>query len=61
MVLADINASMLQVGPDPLIHKGLTDNVLYRQVNAQATSRPPLALFDCGGHRLNGPAQLSPQ
>jgi len=35
VVLADINASMLQVGRDRLIDKGITENVMYSQVNAE--------------------------
>lgn len=46
VVLADINASMLQVGRDRLIDKGITDNVVYSQVNAEQL---PFAssTFDC--------------
>lgn len=46
VVLADINASMLQVGRDRLIDKGITENVLYSQVNAEQL---PFAdgTFDC--------------
>ncbi|MCB1665833.1 MAG: bifunctional demethylmenaquinone methyltransferase/2-methoxy-6-polyprenyl-1,4-benzoquinol methylase UbiE [Pseudomonadales bacterium] len=46
VVLADINASMLQVGRDRLIDKGITQNVSYAQVNAECL---PFAdnSFDC--------------
>lgn len=46
VVLADINASMLQVGRDRLIDKGVTRNVSYAQVNAECL---PFAdnTFDC--------------
>ena len=46
VVLADINASMLQVGRDRLIDKGVTSNVSYAQVNAECL---PFAenTFDC--------------
>lgn len=46
VVLADINASMLQVGRDRLIDKGITENVVYSQVNAEQL---PFAenTFDC--------------
>ncbi len=46
VVLADINASMLQVGRDRLIDKGITDNVLYSQVNAEQLPFAP-GTFDC--------------
>lgn len=35
VVLADINESMLQVGRDRLIDKGISDNVEFAQVNAE--------------------------
>ncbi len=35
VVLADINSSMLKVGRDRLIDKGLTDNIEFAQVNAE--------------------------
>ncbi|MDT8427833.1 MAG: bifunctional demethylmenaquinone methyltransferase/2-methoxy-6-polyprenyl-1,4-benzoquinol methylase UbiE [Pseudomonadales bacterium] len=46
VVLADINASMLQVGRDRLIDKGVTGNVSIAQVNAE---KLPFAAdsFDC--------------
>lgn len=46
VVLADINASMLSVGRDRLIDKGITENVVYAQVNAEQL---PFAdnTFDC--------------
>lgn len=46
VVLADINDSMLRVGRDRLIDKGITGNVTYAQVNAEQL---PFAAdsFDC--------------
>lgn len=46
VVLADINASMLRVGRDRLIDKGITQNVMYTQLNAEQL---PFAegTFDC--------------
>ena len=46
VVLADINASMLRVGRDRLIDKGITQNVMYTQLNAEQL---PFAAdsFDC--------------
>jgi demethylmenaquinone methyltransferase/2-methoxy-6-polyprenyl-1,4-benzoquinol methylase len=35
VVLADINASMLQVGRNRLLDKGISDNVVYTQLNAE--------------------------
>lgn len=35
VVLADINSSMLKVGRDRMIDKGLTDNIDFAQVNAE--------------------------
>mgnify|MGYP003638221006 FL=1 len=46
VVLADINASMLRVGRDRLIDKGISQNVRYTQLNAEQL---PFAAdtFDC--------------
>lgn len=46
VVLADINAAMLQVGRDKLLNLGLLNNIQYVQANAQSL---PFAsnLFDC--------------
>ena len=46
VVLADINASMLRVGRDRLIDKGISQNVRYTQLNAEQL---PFAsdTFDC--------------
>ncbi len=46
VVLADINASMLGVGRDRLIDKGITDNVVYTQLNAEKLPFAP-DTFDC--------------
>jgi len=46
VVLADINASMLGVGRDRLIDKGITGNVSVAQVNAEALPFPDNT-FDC--------------
>lgn len=46
VVLADINASMLAVGRDRLIDKGITGNVSIAQVNAEALPFPA-DTFDC--------------
>lgn len=46
VVLADINASMLRVGRDRLIDKGVSGNVVYTQLNAEKL--PFIAdTFDC--------------
>ncbi|MEZ5490339.1 MAG: bifunctional demethylmenaquinone methyltransferase/2-methoxy-6-polyprenyl-1,4-benzoquinol methylase UbiE [Gammaproteobacteria bacterium] len=46
VILADINASMLQVGRDRIIDSGATSNIVFSQVNAEAL---PFAdnSFDC--------------
>ena len=46
VVLADINASMLRVGRDRLIDKGITQNVMYTQLNAEQLPFAP-DTFDC--------------
>lgn len=46
VVLADINASMLRVGRDRLIDKGITQNVMYTQLNAEQLPFAPDS-FDC--------------
>lgn len=46
VVLADINASMLAVGRDKLIDKGLCDNIDYVQADAQYLPFPDNS-FDC--------------
>ena len=46
VVLADINASMLAVGRDRLIDKGVTGNVSIAQANAEALPFPDDS-FDC--------------
>lgn len=46
VVLADINASMLRVGRDRLIDKGITQNVMYTQLNAEKLPFAP-GSFDC--------------
>ena len=46
MVLADINASMLQVGREKLRNKGVIGNVSYVQANAEALPFPDNT-FDC--------------
>src|SRR5690606_13074712 len=46
VVLADINDSMLRVGRDRLIDKGITGNVSYAQVNAEQLPFSPDS-FDC--------------
>lgn len=46
VVLADINASMLRVGRDRIIDRGMSGNIVFTQVNAEAL---PFAddSFDC--------------
>ena len=46
VVLADINASMLRVGRDRLIDKGISQNVMYTQLNAEQLPFAPNT-FDC--------------
>lgn len=46
VVLADINASMLGVGRDRLLDRGIVDNVLYVQADAEQLPFPA-ASFDC--------------
>jgi demethylmenaquinone methyltransferase/2-methoxy-6-polyprenyl-1,4-benzoquinol methylase len=46
VVLADINASMLRVGRDRLIDKGISQNVMYTQLNAEQLPFAP-DTFDC--------------
>ena len=46
VVLADINASMLRVGRDRLIDKGISQNVRYTQLNAEQLPFAP-DTFDC--------------
>lgn len=46
VVLADINRSMLEVGRDRLIDRGLVSNVQYAQVNAEALPFET-GSFDC--------------
>lgn len=46
VVLADINASMLRVGRDRLIDKGISQNVMYTQLNAEQLPFAPDS-FDC--------------
>ena len=46
VVLADINAAMLNEGRDRLINKGICDNVTYAQVNAEALPFEDES-FDC--------------
>ena len=46
VVLADINASMLCVGRDRLIDKGISQNVRYTQLNAEQLPFAP-DTFDC--------------
>lgn len=46
VVLADINDSMLKVGRDKLIDKGIVNNVEYAQANAQCLPFPNNT-FDC--------------
>ncbi len=46
VVLADINASMLRVGRDRLIDKGISQNVRYTQLNAEQLPFPA-DTFDC--------------
>ncbi len=46
VVLADINASMLNVGRDRLINEGVVDNIDYVQANAEALPFPDNS-FDC--------------
>lgn len=46
VVLADINESMLKVGRDRLLNKGLAGNIRYAQVNAEALPFPD-NYFDC--------------
>jgi len=46
VVLADINASMLRVGRDRLIDKGISHNVMYTQLNAEQLPFTPDS-FDC--------------
>ncbi len=46
VVLADINASMLQVGRDKLTDKGVVGNITYTQANAEALPFPD-NIFDC--------------
>ena len=58
VVLADINASMLKVGRDKLLDKGVSGNVSFVQADAEAAlPGQPLRLRD---HRLR-PAQRHPQ
>jgi len=46
VVLADINASMLNVGRDRLTDEGIVDNIDYVQANAEALPFPDNS-FDC--------------
>lgn len=46
VILADINSSMLEVGRDKLINRGIADNVFYVQADAQALPFPD-NYFDC--------------
>jgi len=46
VILSDINGSMLNVGRDRLIDKGLVNNVRYVQANAQSLPFPD-NYFDC--------------
>ena len=46
VVLADINASMLDVGRDRLLDKGVAGNVVYAQANAECLPFPDNT-FDC--------------
>lgn len=46
VVLADINASMLCVGRDRLLDRGIVDNVVYVQADAEQLPFP-VASFDC--------------
>ena len=46
VILADINASMLQVGRDKLTDAGITGNIDYVQANAEALPFPDNT-FDC--------------
>lgn len=46
VVLADINASMLRVGRDRLLDRGIVDNVAYVQADAEQLPFPA-ASFDC--------------
>lgn len=46
VVLADINESMLRVGRDKLLDKGLANNIEYVQANAEALPFPDNS-FDC--------------
>ncbi len=46
VILADINDSMIKVGRDKLIDKGVVGNVNYVQANAEALPFPD-ATFDC--------------
>jgi demethylmenaquinone methyltransferase/2-methoxy-6-polyprenyl-1,4-benzoquinol methylase len=46
VVLADINASMLNVGRDRLTDRGIVDNIEYVQANAESLPFPDNS-FDC--------------
>ena len=56
VVLADINASMLRVGRDRLIDKGISQNVRYTQLNAEqlpfAALRSMYSVLKPGGRAL---------
>ncbi|VFP83346.1 bifunctional demethylmenaquinone methyltransferase/2-methoxy-6-polyprenyl-1,4-benzoquinol methylase UbiE [Candidatus Erwinia haradaeae] len=46
VVLADINSSMLKIGRDKLRNKGIINNVIYIQANAETLPFPE-NIFDC--------------